>query len=110
MPKNKKIVAAVEDLFFVVKINDLAKRAGFQPEFIKTIDAILERVAAEPPALLIVDLNNASVDAVDLIAKVKAMPSAKMTSVIGFVAHVEAALKQPQVVHRKTLELSLIHI
>lgn len=94
MPKNKKIVAAVEDLFFVVKISDLAKRAGFQPEFIKTIEAILERVAAEPPALLIVDLNNASVDAVDLIAKVKAMPSAKMTSVIGFVAHVEAELKQ----------------
>lgn len=94
MPKNKKIVAAVEDLFFVVKINDLAKRAGFTPEFIKTLDAIVERVIAEPPALLIVDLNNAAVDAVGLISKVKAIPEAKSTSVIGFVSHIEAELKQ----------------
>ncbi|MBA3975033.1 MAG: response regulator [Candidatus Solibacter sp.] len=94
MPKNKKIVAAVEDLFFVVKINDLAKRAGFTPEFIKTQDAILERVSAEPPALLIVDLNNAAIDAVGLISKVKAIPEAKSTSVIAFVSHIEAELKQ----------------
>jgi PleD family two-component response regulator len=94
MPKNKKIVAAVEDLFFVVKINDLAKRAGFTPEFIKTQDAIVERVIAEPPALLIVDLNNVAVSPVDLIAKVKAIPEAKSTSVIGFVSHIEAELKQ----------------
>mgnify|MGYP000875709351 CR=1 FL=1 len=94
MPKNKKIVAAVEDLFFVVKINDLAKRAGFTPEFIKTQDAIVERVIAEPPALLIVDLNNAAVDAVGLISRVKAIPEAKSTSVIGFVSHIEAELKQ----------------
>jgi PleD family two-component response regulator len=94
MPKNKKIVAAVEDLFFVVKINDLAKRAGFQPEFIKTQDDIIERVKAEPPALLIIDLNNVAVSPVDLIAKVKAIPEAKSTSVICFVSHIEAELKQ----------------
>jgi PleD family two-component response regulator len=94
MAKNKKIVAAVEDLFFVVKINDLAKRSGFQIEFIKGQDAIVERIAAEPPALLIVDLNNANIEAVDLIARVKAIPEAKSTSVIGFVSHIEAALKQ----------------
>jgi CheY-like chemotaxis protein len=94
MAKNKTIVAAVEDLFFVVKINDLAKRSGFQIEFIKGQDAIVDRVAAEPPALLIVDLNNAGIEAVDLIARVKAMPEAKSTSVIGFVSHIEAELKQ----------------
>jgi PleD family two-component response regulator len=94
MAKNKKIVAAVEDLFFVVKINDLAKRSGFQIEFIKGQDAIVERVAAEPPALLIVDLNNVNIEAVALIARVKAIPEAKSTSVIGFVSHIEAELKQ----------------
>ncbi len=94
MAKNKKIVAAVEDLFFVVKINDLAKRSGFQAEFLKGQDAILSRIAAEPPALLIVDLNNAAIDPVGLISQVKSNPEAKATSVIGFVSHVEAELKQ----------------
>lgn len=94
MAKNKKIVAAVEDLFFVVKINDLAKRSGFQIEFLKGQGAIVERIAAEPPAILIVDLNNATIDPVSLIAQVKAVPEAKSTSVIGFVSHIEAELKQ----------------
>jgi CheY-like chemotaxis protein len=93
MPKNKMIVAAVEDLFFVVKINDLAKRAGFQTEFIKTQDAVVERVAAEMPAILLIDLNNAGVDPVELITRVKALPGAKAVSVIGFVSHVEVELK-----------------
>jgi len=94
MPKNKTIVAAVEDLFFVVKINDLARRAGFQTEFIKTQDAVVERVAADLPALVLVDLNNSAIEPVDLIARVKALPGAKAVSVIGFVSHVEAELKQ----------------
>jgi len=51
-------------------------------------------VAAEAPALLIMVLNNSAIDPVGLISQVKSKPEAKSTSVIGFVSHVEAELKQ----------------
>lgn len=94
MPKNKKILAAVEDLFFVVKINDLAKRAGLEVEFLKTEEAVLERAEEQQPLLVIVDLNNNKLDPVSLIGRLKTTTATKPISIIGFVSHVQGDLKQ----------------
>lgn len=95
MPKqSSRILAAVEDLFFVVKINDSAKRAGLTCEFVKNADTLLEKAKAERPLMVIVDLNSRSVNAVDLIGRLRASEELKGLSVIGFVSHVEAELKQ----------------
>lgn len=95
MPKqSSRILAVVDDLFFVVKISDAAKRAGLVCEFVKTADAVLEKAKAERPLMVIVDLNSRSVNAVDLIAKLRAEEDLKGLSVIGFVSHVEGELKQ----------------
>lgn len=91
--KPRKILAAVDDLFFVVKINDAAKRSGFEVEFLKSAQEILDRARQEPPSLIIVDLNARSVKPVELIAKLRAEESLRRVSIIAFVSHLEADLK-----------------
>jgi CheY-like chemotaxis protein len=93
MHKSKKILAVVDDLFFTVKISDSAKRAGLEAEFLKTEKDVLAK-AKERPLLIILDLNGRSVDAVAVIAKIKALPEAKGVSLIAFVSHVQGDLKQ----------------
>lgn len=93
MPQKPKILAVVEDLFFVVKINDAAKRSGFSCEFLKSAQEVLDRARQEPPLMIIVDLNARSVKPVDLIARLRGEESLKKVSIIAFVSHVEAELK-----------------
>ena len=91
--QNKKVLAVLEDLFFTVKINEAAKRAGLQAQFVKSqIDALDK--AAEQPAVIILDLNFSSIDPLDLIKKLKAEEATKGVSLIGYVSHVQGELKQ----------------
>ncbi len=94
MPKSTKILAVVDDLFFVVKINDAAKRAGLTCEFLKSEKDVLEKSVAEQPLLVILDLNAHSVNAVSVITNFKAIEDLKRVSLIGFVSHVQGELKQ----------------
>jgi PleD family two-component response regulator len=89
----KKILAVVEDLFFTVKINDAAKRAGMDVEFVKSEKDLIEK-ARERADLVILDLNANSVQPLDLIAKMKNSSELKQISMIGFVSHVQGELKQ----------------
>ena len=90
---NKKILAVVSDLFFSVKINDAAKRAGMSVEFVKDEHELLAKAKAKP-ALIIFDLNFESVNPLDLITKLKSNAEMKGVSVIGFLSHVQGELKQ----------------
>lgn len=90
---NKRVLVVVEDLLFVVKIADAAKRSGLDAQFVKTEQDALASAAAEPPLLVIVDLNANSVDPIDLITKLKNGERKKMP-VIAFVSHVQGELKQ----------------
>lgn len=92
--KPTKILAIVDDLFFVVKINDAAKRAGLTCEFLKSADLLMEKAQAERPLLVILDLNATSVQAVPLIIKLKAVEALKGLSILAFVSHVQGELKQ----------------
>ena len=90
---NKKVLAVVSDLFFSVKINDAAKRAGMTVEFVKDEKDLLARAKAQP-TLIILDLNFESVKPLDLITKLKANDELKSISLIGFLSHVQGELKQ----------------
>jgi CheY-like chemotaxis protein len=89
----KKVLAVVEDLFFTVKINEAAKRAGLGVGFVKSERDVLDQAAAHP-ALIILDLNFAGVEPVALIRKLKADPSLQKISLLGYVSHVQGELKQ----------------
>jgi PleD family two-component response regulator len=91
---SKKILAVVDDMFFMVKIGDAAKRAGFEAQFLKSEKDVLAQITAERPQMVIVDLNGNSVEPVRLIEKIKGAAAMKGLTVIGFVSHVQGELKQ----------------
>ncbi|MCC6861283.1 MAG: response regulator [Bryobacterales bacterium] len=91
--ESKKVLAAVNDLFFTVKINDAAKRAGLAVEFAKDEKEVLAK-ARTKPALIIFDLNFQDVQPLKTIGKLKSSSELKQISLIGFVSHVQGELKQ----------------
>jgi PleD family two-component response regulator len=91
--EKKTVLAVLEDLFFMVKINESAKRAGFSVEFVKSEEDALYN-AKSKPALIIVDLNFQGIDPLNLVRTLKASAEMKGISVLGYVSHVQGALKQ----------------
>lgn len=89
----RKVVAVLDDLFFTVKINEAAKRAGQPVVFVKSEKDALDQAAASP-ALVILDLNCTALDPLQLIRNLKAGENLKKTRVIGYVSHVQGDLKQ----------------
>lgn len=91
--ENKKVLAVLEDLFFTVKINESAKRAGLPVQFLKSERDVLD-AAQNHPALIIMDLNFAGIDPVKLIGELKANAETKGINLLGYVSHVQVDLKQ----------------
>ncbi|MBV8810132.1 MAG: hypothetical protein JO033_15780 [Acidobacteriaceae bacterium] len=89
----KKIVAVLSDLMFMVKIQEAAKGAGLEAIFVKSEQEALAR-AKENPAVMILDLNNAGVQPLDVIAKLKADEQTSGVNLLGYVSHVQADLKK----------------
>jgi CheY-like chemotaxis protein len=90
-----KIFAFIEDLFFVAKINETARKLNLKVQFVKSEKEIFEAVEAngnEAPTLVIVDLNNGAIKPMQIITKLKAKFK-KQTNVIGFLSHIQAELK-----------------
>jgi CheY-like chemotaxis protein len=92
-----RVLAVLEDLFFTVKINESAKRAGLPIEFVKSHDDVLAKVLDKNggrPALIIIDVNFAGIDPLKLIATLKASDETKGINLIGYLSHVQGELKQ----------------
>ena len=81
--EKKKILAVVDDLLFTVKISDAAKRVGLDVEFLKSAHDVVEKATHEKPLLIILDLNNNSVEPLPLISKLKDDGALKNISIIG---------------------------
>jgi PleD family two-component response regulator len=90
---NQRILAVVEDLFFTVKINESAKRAGMPIVFVKSEKDAMDQ-AGQKPALIIVDLNCGAIDPLRLVRTLKANEETKGISLIGYLSHVQGELKQ----------------
>ena len=89
----KRVLAVVNDLFFSVKLTEAAKRNGLTLEFIKEGKLLLEK-AGEKPSLIIFDLNFEAVEPLKLISELKGQPLTKGISLIGYLSHIQADLKQ----------------
>ena len=93
MNEKKKIVAVVDDLMFLVKIDAAAKQADFDIVFVKTEDQLFESVK-ETPSLIILDLNISSLPALEIAKKLKSDPETKAITLIAYISHVQTELKQ----------------
>jgi PleD family two-component response regulator len=89
-----RVLAAVSDLFFSVKLADAAKRAGLSLEFVKEPKDLLEKAAALKPSLIVFDLNFEALQPLKLIGKLKGKAETKGISLIGYLSHIQAELKQ----------------
>ena len=89
----KRVLAVVSDLFFSVKLTEAAKRAGLALEFVKESKDVLEK-AKDKPSLIIFDLNFDSAQPLTLISKLKGNTATKGISLIGYLSHIQAELKQ----------------
>jgi len=93
---SSRIFAFVEDLFFLAKIQETARKLNVKVEFVKTDQDLMEKMqqnGEEKPSLIIFDLNNNGARPLTLIPKLKSKLK-KGTSIIGFLSHVQGDLKQ----------------
>jgi CheY-like chemotaxis protein len=111
-----KIVAAVTDLFFTVKINDAAKRAGMAVAFVKTREDALA-AARDKPKLLLLDLHCDAVEPIELIRAMKADDELRPVRIIAFLSHLQADLKRQaqeagadMVMARSAFSLNIVQI
>ena len=91
-----KIFFFIEDLFFIAKIQETARKLGVKIAFVKNDkEAIAELVGGEEedlPGLIVFDLNNVNAKPLTLIPKLKTKLK-KHTSIIGFLSHLQGDLK-----------------
>ena len=91
-----RIYCFIEDLFFLAKIQETARKLGVKVEFVKgdkeSIDRLLDAPKDARPALLVFDLNNMNVKPMTLIPKFKTRFK-KSVSIIGFLNHLQGDLK-----------------
>lgn len=91
----KKIVVVVEDLFFLAKIRETARLLGVALDCVRTPAEVEQKLAETPPPnLVIVDLNGRQSQPIDLIAGIRRQPAYKRTTLVGFLSHLQAELKQ----------------
>jgi hypothetical protein len=96
-----RIFCFIEDLFFLAKIQETARKLGVKVEFVKgenkdAIARIYEAPENEKPALLVFDLNNLNAKPMTLIPKFKSKFK-KAVSIIGFLNHLQGDLKMKAV-------------
>lgn len=91
-----RIFCFIEDLFFLAKIQETARKLGVKVEFVKgdkeTLTRLTDLPDSEKPGLLVFDLNNAAAKPITLIPKYKAKLK-KATSIVGFLNHLQGDLK-----------------
>ena len=91
-----RIFCFIEDLFFLAKIQETARKLGVKVEFVKgdkeVVSRILDSPESERPTLLVFDLNNLNAKPMTLIPKFKTKFK-KAVSIIGFLSHLQGDLK-----------------
>jgi hypothetical protein len=91
-----RIYCFIEDLFFLAKIQETARKIGVKVGFVKADKDIVSRLADVPegsrPSLIVFDLNNVSAKPLTLIPRLKSKMK-RGTSVIGFLSHLQGDLK-----------------
>jgi CheY-like chemotaxis protein len=88
-----KILAVVEDIFFLAKIQQTARQMGFTVESVAP-DALLDHLATDGPAAILLDLNHRSGNAIAVLESLKNDPATRSIPVVAFLSHVQTDLAQ----------------
>jgi CheY-like chemotaxis protein len=88
------IIAAVDDLFFGVKIQETARARGIPVRLVRSPEEAERTARAQRPALVIVDLQSETCRPLELIRRLKADPTLGAVPILGYVAHVRDDLRR----------------
>jgi PleD family two-component response regulator len=83
------ILAILDDLMFTSKLRTAATHVGVPLAFVRSSMAAIEAMQATTPKLVIVDLNNARIDPLGIVATMKANPALADVPTVGFSHHSE---------------------
>jgi PleD family two-component response regulator len=90
----RNILAAVDDMFFAAKIRATAEALGIHIKFHRRLDSLVATAAEQPADLILVDLHNEKVNALELARALKANETSKATRLLGFFSHVQTDLQR----------------
>ena len=85
-------MAAVEDLLFRSKISETANTLGVEALFPRSREKLVERIYESPPDLLVLDLNSARFEPLELLKRLKSDEATRDVPVVGFLSHVQKDL------------------
>jgi CheY-like chemotaxis protein len=81
------IAFLTSDLVFPSRVAGVAQQLGLRMITATTADALLEKIAAEPAQIVLLDLNSPGVNPADVTPRVKSLPNPPRT-IIAFGPHV----------------------
>ena len=90
----RRVVAAVDDMFFAAKIRATAEHLDVEVDFVRSTEAAIESVRKDAPALIIVDLHSPRYDFLQLAGELKGDEHLRAVPIVGFFSHVEIELKR----------------
>jgi CheY-like chemotaxis protein len=88
------IIAVVDDMFFAAKIRAVAEAVGVEISFPRSREALLEKARETGPRLILVDLHNQKLDAVELAKDLKSDEQLHEVPLVGFFSHVQTELRR----------------
>lgn len=89
----RTILALVEDIFFLAKIQQTAKQLGLTVESV-TPAALHDRLARGEAGAILLDLNHQSGNAMAVLEALRSDPATRSVPVVAFLSHVQADLAQ----------------
>jgi len=90
---SRTVLAAVNNLFFVGKIEAAARQASVDLVFASSPDDLLAK-AREGAELVVVDLGDESVGGLDALGKLKSQPETAAVPTLGFLRHTQPEIAQ----------------
>jgi len=90
------VLALVDDLFFLSKLNETARHVGVTLQTVNTGEALVQAAANSTPKLVLVDLNarQGALEAVERLGTAAKLPQDGMVPVIAFLSHVQTELAE----------------
>ena len=89
----RRVVAAVDDLFFAAKIRATAEALGVALGIVKSRAEAMRVMRDVGPDLIIVDLHAQQCEPFELAREIKDDESLRAVPLLGFFSHVQTALK-----------------
>jgi CheY-like chemotaxis protein len=83
------VLALVDNLFFQARIQAVAKQIGVEVKMVPSAEELVTEALANPPSLLIVDLN-AKTGPLDAVRRLRGSETPAL--IIGYLAHVQTDL------------------